>query len=611
MILVTVDTLRTDRLGCYGGQSPATPAFDRLAREGTLFENAIATNPLTLPAHVSILTGRSPGEHGVHGNGNFALADGVPTLGTILSGAGFATGAFVGAFPLAYRFGLGRGFGIYDDDFGNMEAPGRGVVPRYERRAREVNERARRWLDARRPEERFFLWVHYFDPHFEYVPEEPYASRYPGRPYDGEVAATDAALGEILADMDRLGMAASTAVVVVADHGEGLGDHGEAFHGVFLYDATIHVPLIIRAPGITRAGSRVRTSVSGADVAPTTLAILGIAGTAGMTGRSALSSMSAATVFENPGSPRVALHEGTAADAPPEPVFAEAVVSESYGPWFEFRWSPLIALRTAAWKYVEAPEPELYDLKNDPGETRNLAQAKPERLAEARKTLASARAAVAGRTVPTGPGGADGRAARPADPRAARAASAEEIERLRSLGYAATAAAPSMPLPSSRLRDPKTMRGYEEAYYRAFLLLSEGKIDDAIRAYRALLARDPNAPLVHHQLGRAFSRSKQYDAAEKEFREALRLAPDLAEAAYDIAAVRETLGDSAGAEQWFRAAIALNAIYPEAHAALARRLFAKGDLVGARSEIERAVALAPTDPAYKEALRGLDRQMAR
>jgi len=321
--------------------------------------------------------------------------------------------------------------------------------------------------------------------------------------------------------------------------------------------------------------------------------------------------MSAATVSENPGSPQVALHEGTAADAPPEPVFAEAVVSESYGPWFEFRWSPLIALRSAAWKYVEAPEPELYDLKNDPGETQNLARARPERLAEARKTLASARAAVAGRTLPTGPGGVDGQAARPEDPRAARAASEEEIERLRSLGYAATAAAPSMPLPSSRLRDPKTMRGYEEAYYRAFLLLSEGKIDDAIRAYRALLARDPNAPLVHHQLGRAFSRSKQYDAAEKEFREALRLAPDLAEAAYDIGAVREAMGDSAGAEQWFRAALALNAIYPEAHAALARRLFAKGDLVGARSEIERAVALAPADPAYKEALQGLDRQMAR
>lgn len=567
VLLVTVDTLRADRLGCYGGRSPQTPAYDRLAREGALFTNAIATNPLTLPAHVSILTGRSPLLHGVRGNGNFALPRGVPTLTQILRQDGLRTAAFVGAFPLAYRFGLGEGFEIYDDDFGAVLRPGTAgaearAVPRSERRAREVNAKALAWLASMGTQGPFFVWVHYFDPHFEYLPEEPFASRYPGAPYDGEVAATDQALGELLEALDRLGLASSTIVVVAADHGESLGEHGEAFHGVFVYDATTRVPLIVRAPGRLAPGLRVNGVAGGADIAPTILALLGRPAPAGMSGR-ALEAQGAG-------------EEG------------RGVITESYGPWFEFGWSPLVAWRTVGWKFIEAPEPELYDLASDPGETVNLAARDPERVAAMRGELSRAIAAVG-----------------PESGSAVRAVGEEEREHLASLGYASSGPAPRLPAAGAHLIDPKAMRGFEEQYYRAFTLLNLGRFEDAIREYRALAARAPDAPFVHHQLGRALRRTGAKAEAAGEFLAALRLSPGLAEAAFDLGALSEADGEREAAERWYRKALAINDAYPEAHASLARVRFAAGDRPGAESEIRRAIALDPTTTVYRQALASL------
>lgn len=582
MVLVTVDTLRADRLGCYGARSPETPAYDRLAREGALFENAVATNPLTLPAHASILTGRHPAEHGVHGNGNFALPASEATLASLLSARGFTTAAFVGAFPLSHRFGLSRGFDLFDDEFGSRSLPGGETVPRSERRAREVNARALPWLRARAGE-RFFLWLHYFDPHFEYVPEEPYASRYAAAPYDGEVAATDAALSELLGALDRAGLASTTLVVVMADHGEGLGDHGEAFHGVFLYDSTIRVPLILRAPDALPAGARSTAVVSGADVAPTLLEILGIDVPDSMTGRSALGAVRGA-----PPRSRAPLGDGA--------------VCESFGPWLEFRWSPLHGFRTAAWKFIEAPEPELYDLANDPRETKNLAVARPELLAVAREARRSANAASAASSA----AGA-GPASKPTVP-----ADAETIERLRSLGYAASAAAPKLPGPGQRLRDPKSMAGFEESYYRAIAMLNSGKDAGAAAAIFGVLARrDPAAPIVHYQLGRALYRVGRPIEAEREFTEALALDPSLAEAAYNIGVLCEARKEFATATSWFRKAAALEPDNHEARAALARRLYAAGDLRGAAAELRAALAASPSNADYRAALADLERRGAR
>ena len=587
VVLVTVDTLRADRLGCYGGKSPATPAYDRLAREGTLFENAVATNPLTLPSHASMLTGRHSFEHGVRGNGNFALPASEETLATILSRGGFATAAFVGAFPLAYRFGLGRGFTVYDDDFGTRKDPAGALVPRSERRAREVNARALPWL-REHAKERFFLWVHYYDPHYEYRPEEPFASRYSKTPYDGEVAATDEALGEVLKTIDAAGISATTAVVVVSDHGEGLGDHGEAFHGIFLYDSTIHVPMLVRAPGVTTAGSRVTATVSGADVAPTVLDMLGVAVPRSMSGRPA-------TGFMNTAASRAA----GASDS-----LESGVPSLSDGPWLEFRWSPLRAWRSRNWKYVEAPEPELYDLASDAGETKNLASAKPDVVMTARRALE----ARAGASITGGAGSGSA-------PSTAIAADAETIERLRSLGYVASSAAPPAPLPGPAagrpLKDPKTMRGYEEAYYKAVALLNGGRAREALEDLQRLLGRDPDAPFIHLKLARAYYILGRYDESEAALTRALALAPAMAEAAYDMGAGREARKDFEGATGWFRRAVAINPAYPEARAALARRLFAKGDLAGAEEQMRAAVALSPSDATLRRALEDLEKRRGR
>ena len=389
IVLITLDTLRADRLGCYGFPGNSTPNLDALAKEGVLFEQATSTVPLTLPSHASILTGLLPPHHGVRDNGGVPLPDSRTTLAERFQKAGYATGGFVGSWVLERRFGVAQGFERYSDRFGADELQKRGDA---------VMEDALAWIDEVRAQ-RFFAWVHLFDPHLPYDPPEPFRSRFGTDRYQGEVAFTDELVGRIVSRLRERGLLERTLVVVTADHGESLGEHGEANHGFFVYDATVAVPLIVRTPWGLR-GKR-RTQVSLVDVFPTVLDLAGLPAEPGIDGQSLVPAL-----------------------LDPGRDLGHVAYSESLYPRFHYGWHELRALRDGAWKLVDAPRVELYDLARDPGEKENLARAKARTAEEMRVALR--------RKVPADDPAAA--AARPAlDP--------ETQQRLAALGYVGSAVA--------------------------------------------------------------------------------------------------------------------------------------------------------------------------
>ena len=336
LIVFTIDTLRADRVGAYGDTSARTPTLDDLARTGVLFTQAFAVAPITLTSHASIMTGRYPPGHAARHNGIRMSAD-VPTLAEALGRAGFATGAFVGAFPLDRRFGLQRGFTVY----GDRMPPGQPGRPANERPGRDVADEAIAWLIQHRSS-RFFLWVHFFEPH------APYGNSSDGRPvaarYGDEVAEADLQMRRVL---DAAGDSRpSTLVVASGDHGEAFGEHGEVAHSVFVYDTTLRVPLIISGPGVSHR--QVDTPVSHVDLAPTLVRLLGL------------------PAMDADGIDLTSVLNGETAPA-------RELYAESFAPLLDFGWSPLRAVRADGWKFIEAPRPELYAVGQDPGERRDLA----------------------------------------------------------------------------------------------------------------------------------------------------------------------------------------------------------------------------------------------
>jgi choline-sulfatase len=352
IVLVSIDTLRADRVGCYGAEDAETPALDALAAEGVRFETAISPAPLTLPSHATLLTGLDPPQHGVRHNGLFRLPADVVPLAEHVRASGFATAAFVSAFVLDGRFGLDRGFDLYDDELGMLSATAAAVSSR---RGDRTVDAVMAWL-AQAPE-RFFLWVHLYDPHAPYAAPEPFASRFAGRAYDGEVAFADAQVGRLRAALaERWG--GGTLWWVTSDHGENLGAHDEPTHSYAVYDATQRVPLIVAGPGLPRGG--VVTGVAAlADVAPTLLELAGLPPLPGARGASLAAALR------------------TGGESPRETAWVETLATQ-----LDMGWSPLLGVRSAREKYVRAPEPELYDLADDPDELENLAAARPERVAE-------------------------------------------------------------------------------------------------------------------------------------------------------------------------------------------------------------------------------------
>ena len=489
-VLVTIDTLRADRVGVYSGVD-LTPRLDRIAREGAYAANAMSHVPLTRPSHATILSGRLPWELGLRDNLAPAELPSSPLLAEMLKGAGFHTGAFVSSIVLERRGGFGRGFDRYDDDFPKTQSAG--LLSTLQKPGAETMRAAVAWLESQRATDRIFLWVHLYEPHDPYEPPEPYASRYPDRPYDGEVAYADALVGQLDEALERLGLKSQTLVAVASDHGEGLGEHEETLHGFFVYQTTLAVPLILRGPGIV-SGGRITANVGLVDLLPTTLDLLGVAPPRG---------------FQPSGNSLAAALRGGTAPTPDSPQYAESLV-----PLLHFGWSDLRVLRRGSWKYILAPKPELYDLASDPREQRNVAGEQQARAAALRGTLAKLldqeRRIATTATAPTLPAGL--------------------LERLGALGYVggdpATTTTPGA--------DPKDkileFRHANEGMRDGILALNRHDYATAARTFEELTGRGIESFEIHLYLARSLVGMKRADRAAAHFEQAARRAPLLEEA---------------------------------------------------------------------------------
>ncbi len=445
VLLITLDTTRADRLGCYGYGSAATPHLDALAAGGIRFDDAVTLVPITLPAHSTILTGLEPARHGVRNNGEFELDEGHTTLAEVLQGEGYQTGAFVSAFVLDARFGLDQGFDTYDDNVDLDSANRAGLINRiHERPADRVTDAAVNWLQAKDRNRPFFCWVHYFDPHAPYKPPPPFDGRFRGRPYDGEIAFMDAQIGRLMQALAAQGRRESTLVIVVGDHGESLGEHGEATHTKLIYDSVMRVPLILACPGLFRGRYVVDdVVVSVADVVPTVLDLLGVAYPGAFDGASL-----------------VASHEDR----------DRLVFTETLAPYLDHGWSPLHGVRRHEDKFILAPRPEYYDLETDPKELNNLYPAVTGSSRASRDMLARALdERMAGRPAAQ----AIAEAAQPLDP--------EALTKLESLGYVGSTTEPRADGP---LPDPKDMMPVARAVDQAEALAEGGRTAEALTTLR-------------------------------------------------------------------------------------------------------------------------------
>lgn len=511
LLLVTLDTCRADVLRRLGGTRDVAPHLERLAADGALFTAAETVTPLTLPAHCSILTGLHPGGHGVRHNARYALAAEHVTLATALRREGWTTAAFVAAFPLAPEFGTNQGFDVYDASFERT----RGVDS--ERPASAVNARAVPWLEQAH-DGPFFAWVHYFDAHDPYVPPEPWRSRYADAPYLGEVAAVDAALGELLAALDRAGTREKTLVVVVGDHGEGLGEHGELFHGLLLHGATTHVPLVFWGGPLERGGSELSFPVSVADIMPTALSLLGVPVP------DAVQGLDLAPWLRGAG--RAASRTG-APDTSAAPMRLGAI-SETYYGWLEFGWSPLRAIRSTSHRYVEAPTPELYDLDADARELRNVAGKEAELAGRLRADLLAQEA----RTLHAEAGAG-----------AAREMTQQELEALQSLGYVASGGGFALEpgsIPSGP--DPKAMMSLHARYDEARALLDRGNPAGALPILDEVVAKDPQNLRFRGKRAAALAFLGRVQEADAEWRAMIRQDPRDFQAYWDLASLHELSG---------------------------------------------------------------------
>jgi len=618
VLLVTIDTLRADALGSYGGPA-ATPNLDRLAGAGVRFEFAHAHAVVTLPSHASILTGLYPFEHGIHDNSGYRLPDDSRTLATMLRAEGFATGAFVAAFPLDSQFGLDTGFDVYDDRFGHAEGPSDFTIA--ERPAEAVVAVARAWIESQSGP--WFAWVHLFDPHAVYRPPPPFDARYAGSPYHGEVAYTDHALGPLLAtaaDGER-----PTFVVVTSDHGEGLGEHGERTHGLFAYEATLRVPLILAQVGSSSSAPPDDGIVSAeparhVDIAPSILDALSLAA---------------------PGLPGRSLLEPAPGGAGSEPLSYFEALSAS----LNRGWAPLRGVLAGRDKYIDLPLAELYDLQADPAEADNLAAGRAARARELAALLD------------------DLPVSDPFDRRVAETAAV--VERLQALGYL-RGSAPAKESYSAA-DDPKRLAHVDEAIHRGVDLFQRGRAREAMDVYRGVIAERPALELAHRHLaflhwsvgevdeaiavltrardagnaspaaagqlgiylaesgradeavpllealvaderpaldplnalGIAYARRGDADRALRTFERVLELDPDNAMALENLGTVHVQRGDRAAAAEAFERAVTLAPRSSRAHAGLGVVQLQDGDRQAALASWTRAVEL---DPANFDAL---------
>ena len=552
ILLVTLDTTRADRLGCYGRAAAGTPVLDALAARGARFERAYTTAPITLPAHASILSGSPPPHHGLRDNGLAALDEGVETLAEVARRAGRRTAACVSGFPLSHLFGLAQGFEFYGDDFGGAHGAREGVIQ--ERRADATVREAGDWLARLAPDESFFLWVHLFDAHDPYQPPAEFAQRFAADPYQGEIAYTDQQLGVLLAQLDALGRTADTVVLVTADHGEALGEHGEATHALLLYEATVHVPLLLAGPDVP--ARVVPTPVSHVDLAATLVELAGI---------------DDGGAFSRHGGRSLApLARGDAAGFAARPLYLE-----TYFPRLHYGWSELVGLARDEWKYVAAPgargadgraRAELFSPASDPLERSARADAQPaQELADVLHALRAELEASAA-------------------PLTRHVATADEMDALAALGYGGMdvlAELPSASADSPSAQDPRLVVEAVPLLSAIRAQAGAGQFEAAERALARLEALAPGGIVLHEARGdfhlargRAGSRTDLERAAD-EFAAATALKPG-----------RRGL--------WLRRSEALQQL---------------GRLAEALECIDHALELAPPTPQFLEAREALKKRV--
>ena len=592
VVVVTLDTTRADRIGAYGARDVETPALDRLAREGVLFEQAVSVAPLTLPAHSSIFTGKFPPEHGVRDNGGFFLGADQITLAETLKARGYRTGAFVAAYVLDAKWGINQGFDTYVDDFDVSQV--RAVsLSAIQRPANEVLDKALPWIDESNGTP-FFAWIHLYDPHSPYRPPEPFASRYAKHPYNGEIAFMDSQIARLVSQLESRGLYDRTVIVVMGDHGESLGEHGEGSHGFFVYNSVTRVPFMIRAPFSQTLRRRVSDPVRSVDVMPTVIDLLGGTIPPGISGVSLAPLMTGAT-------------RDLGLDA----------YSEAMYPLHHYGWSDLRALRSGRYKVIDAPRPELYDIDRDPAEATNLFA---ERRALGDRMIAQLRTLEGGfsKTTASVPAG-------DVDP--------EARERLAALGYVGTFVA-SASDPRTGRADPKDKIGLfnklgtatdlskeregdaEATFGRIVGLLNEvisedpqvidawfmrgtrymahGDLEKAVDDFKHTLTLKPDYDLAVFNLAQAYRRMGQDEAALAGFEHYLTLDPTDPFVQYQMGEIWLDRGDLARAEPLFRRALEVDSSVVAAKNALGVIALQRGDPATAERLIREALAAKPT-----------------
>ncbi|HTS36276.1 MAG TPA: sulfatase-like hydrolase/transferase [Candidatus Solibacter sp.] len=593
LILITIDTTRADRVGFLGSKLGLTPNLDALAEQGAVFSRAYAHVPLTTPSHATILTGTYP-QFNHLGSLGTALAKDLPYLPQILRTRGYTTAAFVGSQVLdpksAAAPGFSRGFDIYDAGF-HSRNEGEDRYSSEERRAGKVVDHALAWLgkQTKRP---IFLWVHFYDPHDPYDPPEPFKSKYSASPYDGEIAYMDSALGRLFAGLKAVGLYDSALIAVVADHGEAFGEHGEESHGYFLYDETIHVPLMIKLPSARVAGEKIDAPIGLVDVAPTLLSALGAEIPASMQGKSLL------PLIEKKGAEKKDV-------APEGPIYSETDYPES-----AFGWSWLRALRSGKYLYIDAPRRELYDLSSDPKASHNLAesnrgvadtlQAQLDQFRQKTSRQGSAQANI----------------------------SPQVAEKLQALGYVTSASHGSNAAGSKRGPDPKDLIETANLLHHALQSVDEEHYRPAIPQLERVLKVVPNMALANQEMGRALNGVERYSEAIPYLQKAIELNPQSGRARFELGAAYgatenwpasaaqfeaavsrlpdsddlrfflgfayDNMGRTTDAEKAYREALRINPNHFKANLMLGRVLGMQNNFSGALPYLQKAAKLQPT-----------------
>src|SRR5713226_9154706 len=516
VVVITIDTLRPDHLGCYGYKQIRTPNIDALAADGIRFERAYTSVPVTLPSHTVIFTGTYPIYSGMHDFAANKLSPTQPTLASVLKEHGYTTGAVVASAVLDSRFGLNHGFDFYYDhfDFSRLQESN---LDEMERPGNVVADVTLDWL-TKNYQKKFFLWMHLYDPHYPYRPPAPYSQEYASHPYDGEIAFADAQVGRLLRFLKEKGLYQNTLIVLSGDHGESLGEHGEKTHGFFIYNATLRVPLILHLPGEASAKT-VTDLVNLADLMPTVLQILKVDVPSQVQGRNLLAIM-----------------------APKKEDKSRSLYAETFLPRLHFNWSELRGIETENYHFIDAPKPELYDLTKDPGETQNLFGEKKAVAEEMRARLATLiQQYTAGQELAEKTG---------LDPAL--------MERLKSLGYAGFSGGSNSGANIHALPDPKDRIQTYELFSDAMADSQHGQYAQSIEKLNAALRTDPDSVPGHYLQGLNYYRTREFPKSVAELERVLQLSPDYALAAFQLGLAYARVSNWDQAIQTLRRALELD-----------------------------------------------------